>query len=259
MKRHLLVLFALVLVAAVFAAGCRKPEGDNSWERIKAAGVIRNGINAEFAPFEFVNEAGEIVGFDIDLARALGEVLGVEVTFHDFAFDGLIPALQSRKVDMVFSALTIRPDRAEKVAFSDPYFTATLVIVVREDEQRITDLNTLAGMKVGVQLATTGDLVASELPGVEVVRHQQLATPFIALRNRQVDAVIIDKPYAQLYIEKNPGFKLAGPEFNDEEYGICTHLNDHALMAAINRGMADLKASGKYDEIYRKWFAVDEN
>lgn len=254
MRRALALLLVFALAVALGVAGCAKG-GDESLSQIKKDGVIHNGVNAEFMPFEYVDN-GKIVGFDIDMAEEVGKILGVTVETQDFAFDGLIPALQGRKVDMVLSALTITPERAEKVNFSNPYFTATLVIVVREAETTISDLESLKGKKVGVQLGTTGDLVATDVAGVEVVRFQQLAIPFIELKNGNVDAVIIDKPYAELYIEKNAGFKFAGDEFHSEDYGVCTNLEDKALMAAINDALDQIKASGKYDELYRKWFDV---
>ncbi len=255
-KRPVAILLVVALALLVVLSGCSKG-GDDSLARVKKAGVIRNGVNAEFMPFEYV-DGDKIVGFDIDLADEIGKVLGVTVETHDFSFDGLIPALQARKVDMCLSALTITPDRAEKVDFSNPYFTATLVIVVREDEEGITDLNSLVGKKVGVQLGTTGDLVASEVEGVNVVQFQQLATPFIELKNGNVDAVIIDKPYAKLYTERNPGFKFAGPEFHSEDYGICVPKGDKELLDAINQALERIKSSGKYDELYRKWFDVPQ-
>jgi len=258
----LLVCAAAILLALGVAAcggdeqGAEEPQG--LLAEIQERGYITNGVNPEFAPFEFVDESGDIVGFDIDLANELGKQLGVEVRTQDFAFDGLIPALAGRKVDMVFSALTITPERAKSVAFSDPYFEATLCVVVAADETEITGPDDLPGKKVGVQIGTTGDIVATEqMEGVEVARFQQLAAPFLELQKGGVDAVIIDTPYAELYIAKNPGFKIVGDKFNTEEYGVCVHLEDEDLLAAINDGLAEIKASGKYDEILAKWFGSE--
>ncbi len=259
MKKRIAIValcLAVALVGLATVSGCSAKK-DTSLSKVQEAGVIVNGLNAEFQPFEYVDESGKFAGFDVDLANAIGEILGVTVQTQDFAFDGLIPALQARKVDMVLSALTILPDRAEKVDFSQPYFTAVLSIVVREGETRISDVASLNGLKVGVQLGTTGDIVATEAGNIEVVRFQLMATAFIELKNGNVDAVIIDKPYAGLYAAENPGFTVLDcDDFVKEEYGICVAKGDKALLDAINAALDELKANGKFDEIYRKWFEV---
>lgn len=261
MGKRVLAILAVALVAAVMAGACGggsvepTATADDSLAKVQAAGVITNGMNPEFAPFEYV-EGGKTIGFDIDMAQELGKELGVTVKTESFSFDGLIPALAARKVDMVFSALTITPERAKNVAFSDSYFRATLSLVVRGDETDLTSADALPGKKIGVQLGTTGDLVASDIKGVKVVRFQQLATPFIELKNGKVDGVIIDTTFADLYVQKNPGLKVVSTDFPDEDYGVCVHLGDKTLLQAINDALGRIKASGTYDKLLKKWDLV---
>ncbi|MCS6843917.1 MAG: ABC transporter substrate-binding protein [Caldilineales bacterium] len=218
---------------------------------------IKVGTNAEYRPFEFVDETGKIVGFDIDLMDAIAKAAGFEYEFINTRWDGIFVALAQGEFDAVMSAATITEERKQTVDFSDPYFLAGQGLAVREG----SDIKTLAdvdGRKVGVQLGTTGDIFATENTKAIVVRYDEITLAMQALANGDVDAVLNDAPVSADIIKANPELKLVMlPEiYTSEEYGIAVNKNRPEVLAAINKGLAAVKASGEYDRIYEKWFGM---
>ncbi len=222
-------------------------------------GVIKVGTNAEYPPFESVDESGNIVGFDIDLMNAIAEAAGFEVEYVNTRWDGIFVALASGEFDAVISAATITDERKQTVDFSDPYFNAGQMIAVKIGSD-IKSPEDLDGKKVGVQLGTTGDIWVSENTNAEVVRYDEITLAFQALANGDVDAVVNDGPTSADIIKANPemGLTLVGEPFTDELYGIAVNKDRPEVLEAINKGLAAVKESGKYDEIYDKWFGVPE-
>jgi len=130
------------------------------------------------------------VGFDIDIAMELAKRLGVKLEIVSLPFDSLIPALQQGKIDLAIAGMTITEERAKVVDFSKPYFEANQAIVVRKDSKfEPKKLEDLVGKKVAVQLGTTGDLVVSDITGINVVRFQKFTDAFLELQNGRVDKV----------------------------------------------------------------------
>ncbi len=222
-------------------------------------GTVVVGSNAEYPPFEYVNDAGEIVGFDIELMNAIADAAGFEVEFVNTRWDGIFVALASGEFDAVISAATITPERQETVDFSDSYFNAGQRIAVLEGSD-ITSVEDLDGKRVGVQLGTTGDIWASDNTTAEMVRYDEITLAFQALAQGDVDAVVNDGPTSAEIIKANPemGATLVGEPFTDELYGIAVNKDNPEVRAAINRGLAAVRASGEYDEIYNKWFGTGE-
>jgi ABC-type transport system substrate-binding protein/ABC-type amino acid transport substrate-binding protein len=226
-----------------------------------AAVVYKIGTNAEYPPFESVDAAGNIIGFDPDLMVAIADRAGFEFEFVNTRWDGIFVALQSGEFDAVISAATITEERAEIVNFSDPYFNAGQMIAVRvADKDRITTVADLDGIKVGVQLGTTGDMWVSENTKAEVVRYDEITLAFQALANGDVDAVFNDGPTSAEIIQANPelGAVMVGEPITDELYGIAVNKGKPELLDLINKGLAAVKADGTYDEIYDKWFGAPE-
>jgi len=224
-------------------------------DEIKSRGYLVVGTEATFPPFEYYNESNEIVGFDIDIARKIAEALGVELKVVDTAFDGLIPSLLTKKLDMVIAGMTITEERAKVVAFSEPYFTAGQVIVVRKGSTPIKDFEGLKGKVVAVQLGTTGDLVVSELKGIkEVRRFEKFTDAFLELKNRRVDAVVLDSAVAKAYVLSNPNLEITSDVLSSEQYGIAVRKEDKDLLEFINKVLADMRKS-PYDLLIEKWFA----
>ncbi len=223
-------------------------------------GIVSIGTNAEYPPFEFVDEDSNVTGFDVDLMNAIAADQGFELNWVNTRWDGIFVALQSGEFDAVASAATITDEREEIIDFSNPYFNAGQTIAVKEDRtDEISTLDDLAGLRVGVQSGTTGDLAASEVSGVEVVRYDEITLAFQALDSGDVDAVVNDGPVSAEIISSNPemGVVLVGDPFTDEFYGIAVNPDRPELLDAVNAGLANLIQSGTYEEIYLNWFGTE--
>jgi len=248
--RSKLLVSSLILVFTVFLLlGCAPAAQENN--------VLIMGTNAEFAPFEFINEQNEIVGFDIDLANEIANHLGYELVIENMAFDGLIPALEANRIDMVVAAMTITEERQLEVNFSEPYFNAGQVIVVRNDNTDVTGIDDLRdGKMIAVQLGTTGDFKAQETASAKenILAFPQISLAFMELEIGRADAVIVDKPVADRYLTVNEGLRIVGDTLTDEYFGIAVHKDNTQLLNQINEALETIKESGKYDELISKWF-----
>lgn len=215
--------------------------------------VILVGTNAEFAPFEYL-EKNEIVGFDIDLLNAISKETGIEFKIKDMAFDGLLPALQTKKVDLVIAGMTATPEREKTVLFSKSYFTAKQVIITKKNDNSLKTFDDLAGKKVGVMLGFTGDSVVSEIKGAKVERFNAAYAAIMALNQGKIDAVVLDSEPAKKYIANSKELMIADVPAEEEDYAIAVRKNDKELIEKINAAVDKLKANGEYDKILKKYF-----
>lgn len=211
------------------------------------------GTNAEFPPFEYL-ENGKITGFDIELMNEIGKVLNADIKIQDMTFDGLLPALQLKKVDVVIAGMTATEERMKTVAFTQPYYTASQVIIVKEGDNSIKSFEDLKGKRVGVMLGFTGDTVVSEIEGVKIERFNAAYAGIMALKADKADAVVLDSEPAKNYVKQNPGLKLAEADAAKEEYAIAIRKNDKALLEKIEKALTEIKANGTYDKLIEKYF-----
>jgi polar amino acid transport system substrate-binding protein len=215
--------------------------------------VLYVGTNAEFAPFEYMKD-GEIVGFDIDLINKIGEKIGKEIKIKNIAFDGLLPALQTNKIDLIIAGMTVTKEREKFVDFSKDYFIANQVIVVPENENTIIDMESLKNKKVGVVLGYTGDLMVSKVEGVNKVQYNSAPSSIMALKGGKIDAMILDSAPAQSYVAKNKGLKIINIDTEVEKYAIAAGKNNQNLINEINKALDEIKSQGIYDELIIKHF-----
>ena len=211
------------------------------------------GTNAEFPPFEYL-EKGEVTGFDIELVNEIGKVMDADVKVLDMSFDGLLPALQMKKVDLVIAGMTATEERKKTVSFTQPYYTASQVIIVKEGNNSIKSFDDLKGKKVAVMLGFTGDTIVSEIEGVNVERFNAAYAGIMALQADKVEAVVLDSEPAKNYVKQNPGLVLAEADAEQEEYAIALRKNDKALLKKVEKALAELKANGTYDALIKKYF-----
>ncbi|MEG0730641.1 MAG: transporter substrate-binding domain-containing protein, partial [Cetobacterium sp.] len=148
------------------------------------------GTNAEFAPFEYLDN-GKVVGFDIDLINEIGKKLDLNIKIENLSFDGLLPALQAKKVDLIIAGMTATEDRKKFVDFTDDYFIAKQVLIVEDVSSAPQNFEDLKGKKVGTILGYTGDLIISKIPEIKSEKYNAPFGAIMALKSGKIDAVIL--------------------------------------------------------------------
>lgn len=258
MKKKSIIFIVLTIVLISILAGCGGTSSNENGNGGTKKKSIKVGTNPNFAPFEYLDEKGKMVGFDIDLAEALGKAMGVEIEIKNMAFDGLIPALQTGNIDMAITGMTITEERKKSIQFSEPYYKSGLAIVVLKENDSIQHAADLAGKKLAVQIGTTGSLVASEIQDAKVTDFNNTPETFMELKNKGVDAVINDLPVVQYFLKTEEGkdFKQVGPLLKTEYVGIGIDPKQKELAKEVNAALAKLKENGEYEKIYLKWFGV---
>jgi arginine/lysine/histidine/glutamine transport system substrate-binding and permease protein len=222
------------------------------------AKVLKTATDPTFIPFEIQTGNGNLEGFDIDLMNAIAKVAGFTVQFESLPFDGMISALQAKKVDAAISGITITAERLKAISFSRPYFKAGLAIAVREDNQNIRDFNSLQSKKIAVQIGSTGADFAKTIPNAKISTFNSGPEFFQDLLNGNVDAVVSDA-FATLYAINNgklKGIKIVTNLLTEEYYGIAMPKGSPYL-DTINKGIASLLSNGTYKQIYQKWFNAE--
>ena len=245
MKMKKLVSLLLAAACAMSLAAC----GEKKDELVMAT-------NAEFPPYEYY-EGDKIVGIDAEIAAAIAEELGMELKIEDMAFDSIIAAVSSGKADIGAAGMTVDPDREKNVNFTDTYAHATQVIIVKEDSS-IKGPDDLEGQKVGVQLGTTGDMYAEDIKDVKVERYSKGFEAVQALTQGKIDAVVIDGEPAKEFVKEAEGLKILDEAFTEEDYAIAIAKDNEELLEKVNKALADLKESGKLDEIVAKYISADD-
>jgi len=262
MKKYLIILLALSLLGAIALTGCSQ---DEESERP----TLVMGTSAGFPPFEFIASAGNEVigqyaGIDLRLVRRIAEELGYDIEVRDMAFGGLIASLQNREIDFIAAAMTIRPDRAEMVNFSVPYFDARQTIIINAGNTAITSVSDLEGKTVGVQFATTAELAMTDddVPyDIDVVSFNQPAVAMVDLLNGTIDAVVVDAPVARGFqrVHGDAIVLLTDEDFfGPEQFGMAFNLADTELLARFNEVLTRLIAEGYVDELYDHYAAYFE-
>ncbi len=243
MKRQIVLLITFVIALSLLLAACGG-----------SGGKIQVATDATWPPFEMLDESTkEMVGFDIDLMKAIAEKVGLEIEFVNVSWDPLLSGMATCQYDAAISAMTITEERKKEFAFSDPYFAAGQIVTVRIDNTDITGKDSLPGRKVGAQLGTTGDIIGKEI-GAEMKSYDDIGLAFQDLMNGQIDAVVADNPLALNYIGVNADkLKTAGDVFTDENYGIAVCKDKTELVDQLNKGLKEVQEEGLIEELVDKW------
>ena len=220
------------------------------------------GTEGAYPPFNTINAAGELEGFDIDIANALCEEMEVECTFVTQAWDGMIPALQNGNFDALIASMSITPARQEQVDFTDPYYANSLVFVAPEDTGLTgTSPEDLADATIGVQSGTIAARFMEEnYPDVEVRPYPTQIEAYTDLITGRTDAVLGDFGVQDAFLksEDGEGFAYFGDAvYDDDVIGIALRKEDDDLREMFNEALAAIQENGTYDEIRKKYFDFD--
>jgi len=250
-----------LLACGLVACGKREASPGTPAASAAAARALVVGTDAAYAPFESQNEKGEIVGFDIDVVKAVAQKAGLEVKFVNTPWEGIFNALKQGDRDLLVSSITITDERKQTMDFTAPYFDAHQLIAVRADSKvaRFDDLKTL---KVGVQTGTTGDEAISKLQGKTSTNIKRFESTPLALSELQtggIDAVVADNGVVVNHVKNNGGDKFRtvnDPAFTPEQYGIAVKKGNAELLAKLDQGLAAIRADGTYDRIYAQYLGA---
>ena len=277
MKKFSIAMLSMVLAGSLLLSGCggNTDTQQNEDSNTDAAatdstdtadgGVLRRGTNATFPPYEFTDENGEVAGIDAEIAAAVAEKLGMELDITDMAFESLIPALQAGTIDIVLAGMTVDPERADQVNFTDSYATGVQVVIVPENsdiapvEQEDGSLAVdLTGKTIGVQTGTTGDLYCTDDYGQENVKQFDNGPLAVAaLVNGQIDCVVIDQEPAKNYVAANEGLKILDTAYANEDYAAAISKDNTELLEQVNAAMQELKDDGTLQSIIDKYITAD--
>ncbi|WP_428776018.1 ABC transporter substrate-binding protein [Vibrio sp.] len=250
------LIFALTAVAALNAGSVSAKQWDN----------VRIGVEGAYPPYSWVTPEGTLTGFDIDIAYALCEEMQVKCKLVAQDWDGMIPALLTRKFDAIVASMSITEERKKKVDFTDKYYQIASRFVAKKGENFQFSPEGLEGKKIGVQRASTHDkYVTDNFSGVDIKRYGSQDEAFMDLKSGRLDLVINNIPAVKKgLLEKEGGdrYTLVGPQITDKEWfgegvGIAIRKNSPELREKFNQAIKALRSNGKYKEIQDKYFDFD--
>lgn len=266
LKKIALIAVLLLFCAATFAVASGSKEGgeDLSLTKIKDRGTFILGLDDSFPPYGFRDENQNIVGYDIDLAKAVCERIGVELICQPIDWNSKEQELNTEKIDCIWNGFTITPERLEALSFTEPYVDNSQVVVVKKDS-KIKALADMNGKKLGLQ---AGSSAADALEGAEefkktikeVVEFKDNLTALMDLEIGGVDGVLMDIGVAQQAITKNnKPFVILSESVASEQYGIGFRKGDIALRDAVQEALEEMVKDGTMTKIDMKWFNEEKS
>ena len=255
---------ALALLSCVLIAACGgddEPGGPaHGGVSLVDSGRLTTCTHLPYRPFQFQQE-GRIVGFDVDMLDLVAKEIGVRQEIIDTPFEGIQSGedLNARKCDIAAAAMTITPERQEKIAFSAPYFDANQALLVHKGSG-VESFDDLAGKTLGVQSGTTGKMYAEKRGkpvGVQLKDYEDLALQLSSVKSGQIPAAINDVPVLLDYAKQNEDVAVAAQFDTGEQYGFgMRRQTSEALRKVVNRVIERAQSDGTYDRLYEKWFGV---
>ena len=263
-------LLAITGVTALLFAACgdddtssddtttTAPAGSETVEA--PAGLVADGkltvcSDTPYEPFEMKDDDGNDTGFDMDLMAAVGARADLELAVIDLPFDGILGSLAAGQCDVVASAVSIQPERAEQVDFTEPYFDSAQSLLIKADNDEITGIADLDGKTVGVQSTTTGETYANEnVEGATIKSFEDSDGLFAALESGTIDAILQDLPVNGYRSAQDPTVTVIETYPTEEQYGFAVEKGNAELLAFLNDGLEALHDDGTYDELFSTYF-----
>ncbi|WP_020676254.1 transporter substrate-binding domain-containing protein [Geopsychrobacter electrodiphilus] len=260
MKRFTLLLSALFLLLATLPCTVMA----DTLSDIQDAGVLRVGMEPGYMPFEMTDQKGQIIGFDVDMAKQIAKAMGVKLELVSTAWDGIIPALMTKKFDMIMSGMTITPQRNLKIAFANPYIVVGQSILIQkkygDEVKSYKDLNNKK-FKVGSKLGTTGEQATKRMiPDAKYISFETEQEGVMDLVNGKIDAFVYDLPYMAIANAQKSEGKLIflDKPFTYEPLGWAIRQGNPDFLNWLDNFLAQVKNDGTYDKIYNKWFLSND-
>ncbi|EAI2137603.1 basic amino acid ABC transporter substrate-binding protein [Campylobacter upsaliensis] len=242
----------LVAFLSLFVVACSDTSTTNNDSNASLS--LRVGTAPNYKPFDYKEDA-KLTGLDIDLVNEIAKREGIELTWVEMSFDGLIPALKTGKIDMIASAMSATEDRRKSVDFSDVYYTTKSLYIKKKDNEALNSKEDLEGKIIGVQLGTLQEPAAKAIKDTKVQSNESLSVVIMELKEGKIDAVVADKDVSTGYLKENADL-IGFFEEEDGSEGFSFAFDKDKQKEAIekfNKGLKDLKADGTYDQILTKY------
>ncbi|EOX1265096.1 basic amino acid ABC transporter substrate-binding protein [Campylobacter upsaliensis] len=242
----------LVAFLSLFVVACSDTSVTNNDSNASLS--LRVGTAPNYKPFDYKEDA-KLTGLDIDLVNEIAKREGIELTWVEMSFDGLIPALKTGKIDMIASAMSATEDRRKSVDFSDVYYTTKNLYIKKKDNEALNSKEDLEGKIIGVQLGTLQEPAAKAIKDTKVQSNESLSVVIMELKEGKIDAVVADKDVSTGYLKENADL-IGFFEEEDGSEGFSFAFDKDKQKEAIekfNKGLKDLKADGTYDQILTKY------
>ena len=263
---------ALVLVSllTLFLTACTQKASDpkqDNWDKYQEQGSITIGFDNTFVPMGFEEMNGQYTGFDIDLAEAVSEKLGFKVQFQPIDWDMKETELQNGTIDAIWNGYSATDERREKVAFSIPYMENQQVLVTKKSKQ-IRSVEDMKDKTLGAQAGSSGyldfeaqpDLLKNRVKDQKANQYQSFNEALIDLKNDRIDALLIDRVYANYYLQSDGilnDYNVFSAGFESESFAVGVRQADKRLLQVLNQAFVQLYQEGKFQEISQKWFGED--
>lgn len=259
------VVLAAALLAGVFSvSACARTTAKNSWPRIERTKKVVIGLDDSFVPMGFRQKSGKIVGYDIDLAKAVFKKYGIKPEFQTIDWSMKETELRNQTIDLIWNGYSVTPERAKQVKFSKPYL-ANHQVLVSLKKNNITSFGAMKGKTLGAQSGSSGasdidgqpKLLKNIVAGQKPVLYDTFNDAFIDLRAGRIQGLVIDEVYARYYVahQQNPAaFRIIDGSFPAESFAVGMRKSDDELDDKINSAVAELQADGQLAKIQRKWF-----
>jgi cystine transport system substrate-binding protein len=267
--KKILSIFTLLLLTAVVLAACGTtnnnettgegstdaPAEDNLLSKVKQEGELLIGTEGTYPPFTFHDDSGKLTGFDVEIAEAIAEKLGVEAKFMETQWDAMFAGLDAKRFDMIANQVGIREDRLEKYDFSEHYITSAAVVVTKEDNDEIKGFEDIDGKKSAQSLTSNYADIAREY-NAEIVGVDGFNQAIELLNSNRVDVTINDKLSVLDFKKNRPNaaIKIVAEHENAAQSGFMFRKGSDELVEAVNEALAEIIEDGTYEEISEKWF-----
>lgn len=270
LKKLAIVGVVVTLGTSLIACGGNSAANKSGDSKAEASTLDKDelviGLDDTFVPMGFKDDSGELVGFDVDLAKAVGEKLNKKIKFQAIDWSMKESELKNGNIDLIWNGYSINDERKEKVDFSKPYLNNTQVIVTLADSPINTKAD-LAGKKVGAQDQSTAvdavendkDNIMSKFNGGNLVTFADNNDALMDLEAKRLDAIVVDEILARYYIKARgeEKYKILKDNFGQEQYGVGIRKGDTKFVDAFNNALDEVIADGKAAEISKKWFGQD--
>lgn len=267
MKKIILGMVAVLTLVTLTACGKKEASSTDSWKTIEEDKKVTIGLDDTFVPMGFKDEDGEIVGFDVDLAKAVFKEYGIKADFQPIDWSMKESELENGTIDLIWNGYTVTKSREKKVLFTDPYAQNEQVLVTKKDSG-ITNAEGMKGKILGAQEESSGyEAFNNETKTLKDIVKDNDATLYasfneamIDLENGRIDGLLIDKVYADYFLKqagKLDAYNISSVGFKNENFAVGARKGDKELVDKINEAFKELQDNGKYAEISKKWFGEE--